>query len=201
MEAAPVFIGIDVSKAQLDVAERPSGERAVMAPTCLVLEATGGLEVPLASALAVAGMPVAVVNPRQVRDFARATGQLAKTDAIDAQTLARFAEAVRPAPRPLPDDAMQAFSALLTRRRQLIEMLVAEQNRMQRAPHPIQQQIQAHVTWLKQQLAALAQPGFGGGPGPVDGAGLLVAARAGDRERDRLGASSDRGAHEAARAW
>src|SRR5207237_7564209 len=135
MEAAPVFIGIDVSKAQLDVAERPSGERAVMAhteesittlverlrqrqPTCLVLEATGGLEVPLASALAVAGMPVAVVNPRQVRDFARATGQLAKTDAIDAQTLARFAEAVRPAPRPLPDDAMQAFSALLTRRRQ-----------------------------------------------------------------------------------
>jgi len=124
-------------------------------PAGLVLEATGGLEVPLASALAVAGIPVAVVNPRQVRDFAKATGQLAKTDAIDAQTLARFAEAVRPAPRPLPDEAAQAFSALLTRRRQLIEMLVAEQNRMQRAPRPIQQQIQAHVTWLKQQLAAL----------------------------------------------
>lgn len=172
MEATPVFIGIDVSKAQLDMAERPSGERAVMPhteesittlverlrhrqPACLVLEATGGLEVPLASALAVAGIPVAVVNPRQVRDFAKATGQLAKTDAIDAQTLARFAEAVRPAPRPLPDETMQAFSALLTRRRQLIEMLVAEQNRMQRAPRPIQQQIQAHVTWLKQQLAAL----------------------------------------------
>lgn len=124
-------------------------------PAGLVLEATGGLEVPLASALAVAGIPVAVVNPRQVRDFAKATGRLAKTDAIDAQTLARFAEAVRPAPRPLPDEAAQAFSALLTRRRQLIEMLVAEQNRMQRAPRPIQQQIQAHVTWLKQQLAAL----------------------------------------------
>jgi transposase len=172
MEAVPVFIGIDVSKAQLDVAERPSGERAVMPHTeesmttlvarlrdrrlaCLVLEATGGLEVPLASALAVAGIPVAVVNPRQVRDFARATGQLAKTDAIDAQILARFAEAVRPASRPLPNEATQAFSALLTRRRQLIEMLVAEQNRMQRAPRPIQRQIQVHLTWLKKQLVAL----------------------------------------------
>ena len=172
MEAAPVFIGIDVSKAQLDMAERPSGERAVMPHTeersttlverlrhrglaCLVLEATGGLEVPLASALAVAGIPVAVVTPRQVRDFARATGPLAKTDAIDAQILARVAEAVRPAPRPLPDEATQAFSALLTRRRQLIEMLVAEQNRMQRAPRPIQRQIQVHLTWLKKQLVAL----------------------------------------------
>jgi transposase len=172
METGPIYVGIDVSKAQLDVAERPAGERAVIPhteegiamlverlrhqrPACLVLEATGGLEVPLASALAVAGIPVAVVNPRQVRDFARATGQLAKTDAIDAQTLARFAEAVRPAPRPLPDEATQAFSALLTRRRQLIEMLVAEQNRMQRAPRPIQRQIQAHLTWLKRQLATL----------------------------------------------
>lgn len=172
MEATPVYIGIDVSKAQLDMAERPSGERAVMPHTeeniatlverlrhrrlaCLVLEATGGLEVPLASALAVAGIPVAVVNPRQVRDFAKATGQLAKTDAIDAQTLARFAEAVRPASRPLPDEATQAFSALLTRRRQLIEMLVAEQNRLQRAPRPIQRQIQVHLTWLKKQLVAL----------------------------------------------
>jgi transposase len=172
METGPIYVGIDVSKAQLDVAERPEGERAVILhteegiatlverlrhqrPACLVLEATGGLEVPLASALAVAGIPVAVVNPRQVRDFARATGQLAKTDAIDAQTLARFAEAVRPAPRPLPDEATQAFSALLTRRRQLIEMLVAEKNRMQRAPKPIQRQIQAHLTWLKRQLAAL----------------------------------------------
>jgi transposase len=122
---------------------------------CLVLETTGGLEVLLASALAVAGIPVAAVNPRQVRDFAKATGQLAKTDAIDAQSLARFAEAVRPAPRPLPDEATQAFSALLTRRRQLIKILVAEQNRLQRAPRPIQRQIQAHLTWLKKQVAAL----------------------------------------------
>jgi transposase len=161
-----------VSKAQLDVAERPSGERAVMPhteqaiaalveqvgarrPACVVLEATGGLQAPLASALALAGIPVAVVNPRQVRDFARATGQLAKTDAIDAQILARFAEAVRPAPRPLPDEATQEFSALRTRRRQLIDMLVAEQHRMRTAPRPIQRQIQAHLTWLKQQLAML----------------------------------------------
>ena len=172
METTPVYIGIDVSKAQLDIAERPSGERAVMAhteasittlvarlrhhpPACLVLEATGGLEVPLASALAVAGVPVAVVNPRQVRDFAKATGQLAKTDAIDAQILARFAESVHPVPRPLPDEATQAFSALLTRRRQLMEMCVAEQNRLQRASRPIQRQIQVHLTWLKKQLTAL----------------------------------------------
>jgi len=85
-------------------------------PACVVLEATGGLQAPLASALAIAGIPVAVVNPRQVRDFASATGQLAKTDAIDAQILARFAEAVRPMPRPLPDEATQELSALLTRR-------------------------------------------------------------------------------------
>src|SRR5437870_1325555 len=172
METGPLYVGIDVSKAQLDVAERPSGERAVIPhteqdiaalveqlgarrPACVVLEATGGLQAPLASALANAGISVAVVNPRQVRDFARATGQLAKTDAIDAQILARFAEAVRPAPRPLPDEATQAFSALLTRRRQLIEMLVAEQHRMRTAPRPIQRQIQAHLTWLKQQLAML----------------------------------------------
>ena len=173
MEAAPVYMGIDVSKAQWDVAERPSGERAVMPhteesmttlverlrphhPACLVLEATGGLDVPLASALAVVGIPVAVVTPRQVRDCATATGPLAKTDAIDAQTVARFAEAVRPVPRPLPDDATQAFSARLTRRRQLIEMLVAEQNRLQRAPRSIQRQIhQVHLTWWKKQLAAL----------------------------------------------
>ena len=126
-----------------------------MQTAAVVLEATGGLQVPLASALAVGGIPVAVVNPRQVRDFAKAPGQLAKTDAIDAQVLARFADAVRPTPRPLPDEATQQLGALLTRRRQLIEMLVAEQQRMQRAPRPIQRQIQAQLTWLKQHLAGL----------------------------------------------
>jgi transposase len=162
METNPLYVGIDVSNAQMDVAERPSGARAVIPhteqdittlvehlrtqrPACVVLEATGGLQAPLASALAVAGIPVAVVNPRQVRDFSRATGQLPKTDVIDAHLLARFAEAVRPTPRPVPDAATQAFSARLTRRRQLIEMLVAEQHRMRTAPRPIQRQIAAHL--------------------------------------------------------
>ena len=116
MKTGPIYVGIDISKGQLDVAERPSGERAVIPhteagiatlvaqlrtrrPACVVLEATGGLQVPLASALAVGGIPVAVVNPRQVRDFAKATGQLAKTDAIDAQVLARFADARYGPPR------------------------------------------------------------------------------------------------------
>lgn len=174
METKPVYVGVDVSTAHLEMAERPTGARAVLphtedgiaslvermrvrAPACVVLEATGGLQGPLASALAVAGMPVAVVNPRQVRDFARATGQLAKTDAIDAQVLARFAEAVRPAPRPLRDAATQHLAAVLARRRQVIEMLVAEQHRMRRAPRPIQRHIRTHLTWLRRQLAVLDQ--------------------------------------------
>jgi transposase len=136
------FIGIDVAKAQLEYVCRPSGETGTIAnqeegirelvarcqaltPTLIVLEATGGYEAALVAALATAGLPLVVVNPRQVRDFARATGQLAKTDAIDAQVLALFAERVRPAPRPLPDEAAQALEALLTRRRQLVEMLTA----------------------------------------------------------------------------
>ena len=140
---APVFVGIDISKARLDVALRPAGspftvpyddagiamvvERlSALSPVGIVVEATGGLEVLLSGALATAGLPVAVVNPRQVRDFARATGRLAKTDRLDAQILAQFAEAVRPACRPLPDASTQQLAALLTRRRQLVEMLTAE---------------------------------------------------------------------------
>jgi transposase len=173
METGPLYVGIDVSKAQLDVAYRPSGERQVvphteegiatlverlmvLSPMGVVLEATGRLEVPVASALAVAGLPVAVVNPRQVRDFAKATGQLAKTDAIDAQVLARFAEAVRPAARPLPTEPAKVLAALLTRRRQLIEMIVAERNRQHRpVPREIARQIAAHLKWLERQLATL----------------------------------------------
>ncbi|WP_447973855.1 IS110 family transposase [Nitrospira sp. Kam-Ns4a] len=173
METGALYVGIDVAKAQLDVAHRPSGERQVvphteagiarlverltaLRPVCIVLEATGGLQGPLASALAVAGLPVSVVNPRQVRDFAKATGQLAKTDAIDAQVLARFAEAVRPAARPLPHEAAQVLGALLTRHRQLIEMRVAERNRQRgTAPRGIARQIQAHLQWLERQLVAL----------------------------------------------
>lgn len=174
METSAVWIGIDVSKTQLDVAQRPEGQRHVflqtpvgierlvvhvqsLNPSAIVLEATGGLEIPVASALAVAGLPVAVVNPRQVRDFAKATGRLAKTDALDAQVLARFAEAVRPVPRPLPDAATHEFSALLSRRRQLIEMRVAEHNRLGSAPRRIQQQLRKHLTWLDRQGAAIEE--------------------------------------------
>lgn len=174
MMATPFCVGIDISKHQLDVAVRPSGERwtvpydepglsalvtrlQALAPTLIVLEATGGLEVTVASALAAVQLPTAVVNPRQVRDFARSIGQLAKTDRLDAQVLAHFAEAVRPTPRPIPDAQAQELSALLLRRRQLLEMLVAERNRLSSAPRRIRPQIQVHIEWLHQQLADLDQ--------------------------------------------
>ena len=140
------FVGIDVAKDRLDVHVRPSGEafavtrdgeglatlveRLRMAPpTLVVLEATGGFEIMVAAALAAAGLPLAVVNPRQIRDFARATGKLAKTDALDAAAIARFAEAIRPEPRPVPDDQAQELGEFVARRRQVIEMMVAERNR------------------------------------------------------------------------
>lgn len=164
------FVGIDVSKAQLDVALRPSGEQDTLvydaagidtlvarlrqvAPTLIVLEATGGWERPLVRALVAAALPVIVANPRHVRDFAKATGQLAKTDRLDAGVLARFAEAVRPTLRPHPDAATDALAALLARRRQLLDMLTAEKNRLSTAPTRVQRQIRAHVTWLTAELA------------------------------------------------
>ncbi len=166
MDAAPVFAGIDVGKAYLDLAMRPSGQQVRLAndeagiaqlverllathPVLVVLEATGGLEVPLTAALAAAGLAVAVVNPRQVRDFAKAVGQLAKTDTLDAHLLARFAEVVRPTPRPLPDAAAQMLSALLTRRRQVIAMLVAEQQRLPTTSPALRPRIEAHIAWLR----------------------------------------------------
>jgi transposase len=121
-------------------------------PTLIVLEATGGMEIPLTSALATAGLPVVVVNPRQVRDFAKASGHLAKTDALDAQVLAQFAEVMRPQPRPLPDAEARALAALLTRRRQLVEMLTAEKNRLLSAPSPIRTRLRTHITWLEREL-------------------------------------------------
>jgi transposase len=164
------YVGIDVAKAQLDVAVRPTGiqwvatndEEGISAlvarlqtlqPTLVVLEATGGREVPVTVALVAAGLPVAVVNPRQVRDFARAIGQLAKTDALDAQVLARFAEVVRPTPRPVPDAQAQELSALLARRRQLVAMLTAERQRLDTALPAVRRHIQRHITWLAQELA------------------------------------------------
>jgi transposase len=124
-------------------------------PTLIVLEATGGLEVPLAGALVAAGLPVVVINPRQVRDFARATDQLAKTDRLDAQILARFAEAIRPPVRPIPDEQTQVLAALVARRRQLIEMVTAEKNRLRLAARPIQKRVQAHITWLENEVAGI----------------------------------------------
>jgi transposase len=168
MDAAAVFVGIDVGKAYLDVAVRPAGTHERLSndeegvarlvdrlraarPTLVVLEATGGLEAPLTAALATVGLAVAVVNPRQVRDFAKAVGQLAKTDALDAHLLARFAEVVRPEPRPLPDADAQALSALLTRRRQVIAMLVAEQQRLPTTVAALRPRVEAHIAWLRQE--------------------------------------------------
>lgn len=170
METRPCFVGIDVAKARLDVAVRPAEEAwaapndeagieavvdrlRALAPTLVVLEATGGLEVPLAAALAAAALPVAVVNPRQVRDFAKAVGQLAKTDALDAALLARFAEAVRPPVRAVPDAEAQALSALLARRRQTIAMLVAEQQRLGAALPAVRPRVERHIAWLREELA------------------------------------------------
>jgi transposase len=162
------FVGMDVSQDTVDVVvhpgtavqitnDEPGIAEAVqqlhaVQPTLIVLEATGGLEVPLAGALAAAGLPVVVINPRQVRDFARATGQLAKTDRLDAQVLAHFAEAIRPPIRPVPDAQTQALAALVARRRQLTEMLTAEKNRLRLAARPIQKRVQAHITWLEKEL-------------------------------------------------
>ena len=172
MKEEPSYVGIDVAKARVDVAVRPSGDvwsidyddtgieglvvrLQTLAPAAVVLEATGGLEVPLVSALAAAALPVAVVNPRQVRDFAKATGRLAKTDALDAQVLAHFAEAVRPALRQLRDADTQELNALTTRRNQVVTMLVAEKNRLSRAIPSVRPSIQAHIAWLEQELKDL----------------------------------------------
>ena len=118
-------------------------------PKLIVLEATGGYQLAAVSTLAAAGLPVAVVNPRQARDFAKATGQLAKTDALDARALAHFAEAVRPTPRPLPDAQADELRALLARRRQLVAMRTAEQNRLGNAPSRLQTDIQARIPPLR----------------------------------------------------
>ena len=169
MNREAVFGGLDVAKAVLDGAVRPTGEVWQVAndeagivelvgrvrrlqPVLLVCEATGGFERPVVAALAAAGVPVVVANPRQVRDFAKATGQLAKTDRLDAAILALFAERVRPQPRPLAGDTAHLLDALLTRRRQLLEMLVAEKNRLGFAPRPLHRGIQQHIRWLEHQL-------------------------------------------------
>ena len=172
MSAPQLFVGVEVAKAQLDIALRPTGERWAVAnddagiatmvarlqavqPTLIVLEATGGYPRAVVAALAATGLPVVVVNPRHARDFATATGQLAKTDALDARALAHVAEAVCPPPRPWPDAQADELRALLARRRPLVAMRTAEQNRLGSAPPRLQTDIQAHITWLNTRLAAL----------------------------------------------
>jgi len=168
-----IYVGIDVAKQHVDVHVRPTDESfrvsrddaglgelvarlSGLAPTLVVLEATGGYEIAVAAALGGAGLPVAVVNPRQIRDFARATGQLAKTDALDARNIARFAEAVQPVARPLPTAQAQALAELVARRRQVVEMLGAESNRHQQARDPrVHRRIASHLRWLTKALAEL----------------------------------------------
>jgi transposase len=162
-------VGIDVSKGLLDVAVLPEGEAwsatndeegitqvvkrlKSLRPRLVVLEATGGMETAFVGAAATARLPVVVVNPRQVRDFAKSVGALAKTDAIDARVLARFAEAVRPEVRPLKDKEASQLSALIARRRQLVEMLTSEKNRLGSAPEAIHLSIEEHIEWLEQRL-------------------------------------------------
>jgi transposase len=169
LEVSHIFVGIDVSKAQLDVAIGPTGEKesfandkvgikalvkrlAKIEPTLIVLEATGGYERQVTRALVSAEVPVYVVNPRQVRDFAKATGQLAKTDSIDAGVLAHFAEAVRPELRPLPDVVTLELRALTARRRQILEMIGAENNRLAMTSKAVRKRIDAHIGWLEQEL-------------------------------------------------
>lgn len=174
MEVSLISVGIDVSKAQLDVEIRPSGEKqffandkvgikalvkwlAKIAPTLIVLEATGGYERQVMRALVSADLPAVVVNPRQVRDFAKATGQLAKTDSIDAGVLAHFAEVIRPALRPLPDAVTVELRALTSRRRHLLEMIAAENNRLEMTSKAVRKSINAHVGYLEQALERINQ--------------------------------------------
>lgn len=174
-ETPPLFIGIDVSKAMLDIDVYPETQQqsqplkqytndevggkqllkalVALQPKLIVMEATGGLESPVASALALAGLNVAVINPRQARDFAKALGVLAKTDQVDAKVLARFAEAIRPEVRALKSSELMDLDSLLTRRRQLVEMITAEGNRQAQAHGRIAKQIAQHLIWLRKRLA------------------------------------------------
>ena len=172
MEGEPTYVGIDVSKAQVDIAVRPTGQRWVvcydetgvgelvvrmvnLSPALVLLEASGGLELPLVAALAATALPVVVVNPRRVRDFARATGTLAKTDALDAAVLAHFADAVRPSVHPLRDAETQVLNSLVARRHQVMTMLVSEKNRLGTAINAVRPRIEAHIAWLEQELKDL----------------------------------------------
>lgn len=162
-------VGIDVSKATLDVAVLPGGEEfstsndhagcaelavklKALSPKLVVLEATGGLENLVTGVLVAAGLPVVVVNPRQVRDFAKAVGKLAKTDRLDAQVIAHFGQVINPEPRPFKDDETQALAAMMTRRRQIVDMLTAERNRLGISHASVKKDIQENIDWLQKRL-------------------------------------------------
>lgn len=164
-----IIIGIDVSKATLDVAVRPSNEEISvtndeagcghlislfksLSPKLIVLEATGGLENLVTGALVAEGFPVVVMNPRQIRDFAKATGKLAKTDRIDAKIIAHFGEAIKPEPRPFKDEENQALTALMTRRRQIIDMITSEKNRLGSSHASVKKDIKETISWLETRL-------------------------------------------------
>jgi len=168
------FVGIDLSKSSLDIALSPQGEEWQLAndpdglailiarlkdlyAPLVVLEATGGLERPIAKALDRAKIAVAVVNPRQVRDFTRSTGRLAKTDRLDAHILALFAERMQPEPRSQPDEPAQQLKDLLGRRRQLVKMLTAEKNRLQQIAEHLRPRVKSHIDWLEQELAQIEE--------------------------------------------
>ena len=169
--SSPCFVGIDVSKDSLDVCVRPLGQQWSLANNpkeiaglvCklkqldverIIVESTGGLETQLATQLAAAELPVVIINPRQARDFARATGQLAKTDRLDAAVLAHFGEAIKPEVRPLPSDQSRKLEALLTRRRQLVDMMVGEKNRLASCGHnkQVARDILDHISWLEKRI-------------------------------------------------
>lgn len=169
-EIGAIYVGIDVSKDRLDVHLRPTGERrtvprdeegldrlgrelTALSPRLVVLEATGGYEIAVAAALVAAGVPTAVVNPRQVRAYAKAIGRLAKSDRLDAEVIALFAEQVRPEPRAIPDEQTLALAELVARRRQIVDMIGAETNRRSRARDPrIRDRLERHIAWLRAEL-------------------------------------------------
>jgi transposase len=170
MTKEAVYVGVDVAKDTLDVADSGSRETrqftndhegiaqaiqhiASLQPAGIILEATGNLEMPLATEIQGECLPVVIINPRQVRDFACAPGALAKTDAIDARILALFGLRIKPEMRPLPDKQAREMASLLTRRRQLMEMLIAERNRLSRADEDIQPGIKDHIKWLRKALS------------------------------------------------
>lgn len=172
LNSTEVFVGIDVSKSELEVGVLPGKKTwktgnsssdfkvltehvASYSPSLIVMEATGGYEAPVAGALVAAGLPLVVINPRQVRDFAKAAGVLAKTDKIDALVLARYGESFRPEPRPLKDEHLQRLDDLLSRRRQLLEMVTAENNRLDKAGGSVRKDIERHIRWLKKRIKDL----------------------------------------------